>query len=121
MKKVIALLLWTYFLQGCEKKKEIVMENPNQDSMELKGIISDGYLKRFPYSIRQGEIEWALDVIQVPKSTIGKEVVIKAHPMNIDGIQVLTKVVLNGERLMTKKEWADSNTEGDPFAEDEKF
>jgi hypothetical protein len=115
MRMLLVAFVGMIFLQGCEEEKIVRKEPRNQQFVEFQGVVNDGYMKRFPYSMREGGNEWALDVIRVPEDKLGKEVAIVARATKVDGIRVLTEVVLDGARLQTKKEWAKADSEADPF------
>lgn len=115
--KMISIAVIVMVLCSC-KEKEITGGHPrNSELMQLQGVVNSGYMKRFPYFIQGNGKEWALDVIEVPSSKLGKGVSVEGRAIDVDGINVITDVVLDGVRLQTKKEWAESNREADPFGE----
>ena len=74
---------------------------------------------RFPYCVRSNKGLWALDIIPTPdeQKQIGKEVVVNGRILSVGGIEVLTEVSIDGQRIQTGKEWsAVHHNDFDPFA-----
>jgi hypothetical protein len=119
MKTIISICTLLMILQACRKAPENKTKDTNQSFVKIEGVINDGYLKSYPYSITDKDNIYPLDIIVFPDNRLGEKVVIKARIMFVDGKKVLTDVILDGECLQTNKQWAESkSSEPDPFAED---
>lgn len=81
----------------------------------LYGVLESGYRMRFPFCIRtQGQV-FGLDIVEIGQDKLGQSVVVVGRKITVDGITVLTEVVVDGTRLPTVKEWDAAHIGVDPF------
>ena len=110
-----AIALMVAFFQSYQPNPAEVATGKADRSVKQEGIITFPFLKAHPYAFESGGRKLALDVVEIPKKTLRKKVLVEGELADDNGMEILTKIKVNGVRLQTAREFAEAHKVPDPF------